>query len=122
MLFRSAFSKDGYTSSSQCLDAITVDSTHSIVLPKIYTITFNIKDTNGIALKNVSVTVGTTTKAADASGVVSFVVSKGTYAYSAVYYDSTKTGSVSVTVSDVVTNISFERDVADSQPVLNGNI
>ena len=57
-----------------------------------------------------------------ASGVVSFVVSKGTYAYSAVYYDSTKTGSVSVTVSDVVTNISFERDVADSQPVLNGNI
>ena len=80
-----AFSKEGYTSSSQSLDAITVDSTHSIVLSKIYTIIFNIQDTNVIALKNVRVTFGTTMHAAYSPGVVSFLLSKGPYSHSSVY-------------------------------------
>ena len=114
--------KEGYLGESVVLDRIIRDTYNTVFLTKLFKLNIYAKDTNSISITNAEVTVNGNVKKTDGNGLATFDVVKGSHSYSVTYNSVTRTGTATISTTNVSVNTSFERDILEFKPTANGDI
>lgn len=111
-----------YNESSFSFEAATDDTVNSVYLYPYATVTFTVKNTNGVTIEGVVVAVGDKTATTNAGGQCSIQLPVGAFTYTASKGIANGKGSFTMSTSNIAVAVTVEDDILKLQPEENGNI